>query len=342
MKNNALCLTSAVLTGFLFQTLGIPHGLLLGSIAGAATIAINLDISASLRFGMEYVQVVLGIATGLLMSNWSGDIMLHIVPSITLMLVCLLGQCLASWVWLCKVCKWPPKDALLATYPGALAAVLDLIKSENAENKVVVVHLTRLLFITCTLSFMIPPITNQPDTIQISTIQSHVSELIILLVSCLLTALIMRRFGVPAPFMISAILLTNFLASPLELKAFTIPQWCLDAATVILGILIGSKLKGMSIGEISKHAGAGLVSVLLMLLFAAAVALTFANLLEVPAMQLWLSHLPGAIELVALIGFGSGLNVAFILFHHLARMVLLHFAPVILAQSRNIRSFFWK
>lgn len=338
MKKKLLCLVFAALTGFAFHTLSIPHGLLLGSMVGSAAIAISLDHAINLKFGIEYVQVVLGTATGLLMSNWNGFMTPHIVPSIVLMLICLLGQYLVSWVWLCKICKWDQKDAVLATYPGALAAVLDLVRSENTGNRVVVVHLTRLVLITCTLSLMIPSITNQPDITQPFTLQSHAKGLAILLTLCILTGLIMRRLAVPAPFMISAILLTSFLASPLELNAFTVPDWCLDVTTIILGVIIGSKVKGMKISEISKHAGAGLVSVSLMLLFAAAVALIFANVVGVPPLQLWLAHLPGAIELVALIGYSNGLNVAFILLHHLVRMIVLHFTPAILAQSRNYRT----
>ncbi|MBF8740603.1 AbrB family transcriptional regulator [Pseudomonas guariconensis] len=337
MKNNVLCLACAALTGLLFQALDIPHGLLLGSVVGAAVLTTGVGISSDLRFGMEYVQIALGTATGLLMKDWSGEIIAHIIPSLALMLICLIGQCLVAWLWLRKVCKWAPKDALLATYPGALAAILDIIKSEKAENKVIIAHLTRLVFITVTLSLILPPSSNRSDTVQAIADFSHASALAILLTSCIVTGLTMRRIGVPAPFMISAILLTSLLASPLALDSFRMPQWCLDAAAVMLGALIGSKLKGMSMKEIGQYVGAGFVSVSLMLLFAGVVALIFANILEVPAIQLWLAHLPGAIELVALIGYGSGLNVAFILLHHLARMVFLHFAPVLLAQTGRYR-----
>lgn len=337
MKNNIICLVCALLTGLLFQAFEIPHGLLLGAIAGAAVLATGFAMSADLRFGMEYVQIVLGMTTGLLMSNWSGELIIPVLPSIVLMLICLTGQCLLGWLWLSKVCKWTPKDALLATYPGALAAILDLMKSEKTESRVIVAHLTRLIFITGTLSLLLPPSTNLPDTIQTFAFLSHTTALATLLVSCVLVGFTMRQIGVPAPFMISAILLTSLLASPLELDSFQIPQECLDAAAVILGALIGSKLKGMCFKEIGQYIGAGLVSVSLMLLFAGAVALIFSNALEVPAIQLWLAHLPGAIELVALIGYGSGLNVAFILLHHLTRMVILHFAPVFLVHVHRYR-----
>ena len=47
--------------------------------------------------------------------------------------------------------------------------------------------------------------------------------------------------------------------------------------------------------------------------------------------------MPGAIETIAIVAFAGGLNVVFILTHHLARMVLLHFAPALLVQVRRVR-----
>ena len=41
-------------------------------------------------------------------------------------------------------------------YPGALAAVFDLLESEKASSKVIIVHLMRLLLITVLVSFLIP------------------------------------------------------------------------------------------------------------------------------------------------------------------------------------------
>ncbi|WP_305955715.1 AbrB family transcriptional regulator [Pseudomonas sp. F01002] len=47
--------------------------------------------------------------------------------------------------------------------------------------------------------------------------------------------------------------------------------------------------------------------------------------------------MPGAIETIALVAFSGGLNVVFILTHHLVRMVVLHFAPALVVQARRWR-----
>ena len=44
-----------------------------------------------------------------------------------------------------------------------------------------------------------------------------------------------------------------------------------------------------------------------------------------------------AIETISMVAFSGGLNVVFILTHHLVRMVVLHFAPALLVQARRWR-----
>ena len=77
--------------------------------------------------------------------------------------------------------------------------------------------------------------------------------------------------------------------------------------------------------------------VALMLLVGAAFAGLAGRLLGRDSMTLFLAYMPGAIETIAIVAFSGGLNVVFILTHHLSRMVLLHFAPALLVQVRRGR-----
>jgi membrane AbrB-like protein len=330
-----LLLATATGVGLLLRYLGIPQGLLLGSVIVSALIVCSFRVTPSLRFGAGYVQIVLGVSTGLIFESWAWQEVLMMLPSLLFLLLCLAVQVAASGGWLLRVERWSLKDSLLAVYPGALAAVFDLLESERASGKVMVVQMTRLLTITVLVSLSIP------DNVDIEAVHSHVldSEVALTLLSLILGSLLLGRllitFGVPAPFMLTAIILTGIYVQLGYLGRFQMPQWSLDLAAVVLGVMIGSKFKDIRLADLAGHGRAGLISVTLMLLIAGAFAHLGGWLLDSDPLPLWLAYMPGAVETIAVVAFSGGLNVGFILTHHLVRMVVLHFAPALFVRVRR-------
>nr|WP_277953328.1 AbrB family transcriptional regulator [Pseudomonas sp. TH08] len=148
-----LCLLIAAGFGAVLQSLGVPHGLLLGSILVTALVVTRSGFAPATPYGLGYIQVTLGIATGLMFEAWDSAVASAMLPSLGVLLLCLIVQiALAAW-WLTRGAGWNRTDALLAVYPGALAAVFDLLESEKASSKVIIVHLMRLLLITVLVSF---------------------------------------------------------------------------------------------------------------------------------------------------------------------------------------------
>jgi membrane AbrB-like protein len=333
-----LCLLIAIGVGAALQYAGVPHGLLLGSILATALIASNLRFSPALPFSLGYVQIVLGIATGLMFKSWDSHTAAAMLPSLGFMLLCLMVQSSVAGFWLFRVSGWNLKDSLLAVYPGALAAVFDLLESERASGKVIVVHLIRLLSITVLVSVCIPGHTDTVLAQSSPLVMSTVLTLLSLIALCLLLGRLLLKAGVPAPFMLTAIVLTGISLKVGYLQDFHLPQWSVDSATVLLGMLIGSKFKDITLGELVRHGRAGMMSIALMLLIATAFAGVAARVLGSDPLSLWLAYMPGAIETIAIVAFSGGLNVVFILTHHLMRMVVLHFAPALVVQARRWRA----
>ena len=332
-----LCLLLAIAVGTALQYVGVPHGLLLGSVLSTAIIVSQSGFSPTLRFSLGFVQIVLGIATGLMFQAWDNQTVASLLPSLGLLLLCLAVQVGVAGLWLYKVTGWNAKDSLLAVYPGALAAVFDLLESERASSKVIVVHLVRLLSITVLVSFCIPGTPGLAAAESSPWVLSTVLTLASLIVLCLLSGRLLLRFGVPAPFMLTAIVLTGVFIKVGYLQTFHMPQWSVDFASVLLGVLIGSKFQDISFKDLVRHGRAGLMGVVLMLLVAAAFAAVAGKFLGSDPLTAWLAYMPGAIETITIVAFSGGLNVVFILSHHLVRMVLLHFAPALLIQARRWR-----
>lgn len=332
-----LCLMICALVGAAVQFAGVPHGLLLGTIVASATLVSRLRFTPNLRFGLEYVQLVMGIATGLMFEAWDSATVASILPSLGFLLLCLSAQISVAGLWLFKGCGWSLKDSLLAVYPGALAAVFDLLESERASSKVIVVHLMRLVSITLLVSLCIRAGSDAPAVASASLTPSLLLTLASLLALCILLGRLLLKLGVPAPFMLTAIIATAAYVKLGLLQAFHMPGWSVDFAALILGVLIGARFREISLKELIRQGSAGLMSVGLMLLVAAAFAGVAAKVLGSDPFTLWLAYMPGAIETIAIVAFSGGLNVVFVLSHHLVRMLLLHFAPALIVQARRWR-----
>ncbi|QYY79695.1 AbrB family transcriptional regulator [Pseudomonas germanica] len=333
-----LCLLIAAGFGALLQFEGVPHGLLLGSIVVTALFASKTGIAPATPYGLGYIQVTLGIATGLMFEAWDSETASTMLPSLGVLLICLAVQiALAGW-WLTRGAGWNRTDALLAVYPGALAAVFDLLESEKASSKVIIVHLMRLLLITVLVSFLIP---GQAAAVAVADGDPLTTGMALTAFSVIALSVLLGRLllviGVPAPFMLTAIIITAVFVKSGWLHGFHMPDWSLNLAALILGVRIGSRFQGLGFAELTRHGRTALVSVGLMIVVAAVFAEVAARWLGSDPLSLWLAYMPGAIETIAIVAFGGGLNVVFILTHHLSRMVLLHFAPALLVQVRRAR-----
>ncbi|WP_449123355.1 AbrB family transcriptional regulator [Pseudomonas sp. MPG01] len=333
-----LCLLMSAGFGALLQFEGVPHGLLLGSIVVTALFASKTGIAPATPYGLGYIQVTLGIATGLMFEAWDSETASTMLPSLGVLLICLAVQiALAGW-WLTRGAGWNRTDALLAVYPGALAAVFDLLESEKASSKVIIVHLMRLLLITVLVSFLIP---GQAAAVAVADGDPLTTGMALTAFSVIALSVLLGRLllviGVPAPFMLTAIIITAVFVKSGWLHGFHMPDWSLNLAALILGVRIGSRFQGLGFAELTRHGRTALVSVGLMIVVAAVFAEVAARWLGSDPLSLWLAYMPGAIETIAIVAFGGGLNVVFILTHHLSRMVLLHFAPALLVQVRRAR-----
>lgn len=332
-----LCLLIAAGFGALLQFEGVPHGLLLGSILVTALVVTKFKFAPATPYGLGYIQVTLGIATGLMFEAWDSATVSTMLPSLGVLLLCLAVQvALAAW-WLARGTGWNRTDALLAVYPGALAAVFDLLESYQASSKVIIVHLMRLLLITVLVSLLIPGMAPVAVT-EVDPLSTGMALTVLSVIGLsVVVGRLLLAVGVPAPFMLTAIIITAVFVKSGWLQGFQMPDWSLNLAALILGVRIGSRFQGLGLAELGRHGRTALVSVGLMILVAAVFALAAARLLGSDALSLWLAYMPGAIETIAIVAFAGGLNVVFILTHHLARMVVLHFAPALLVQVRRVR-----
>ena len=306
-----LPLLAAAAGGYLLTALGIPNGLLIGATLAGLLFCRFYDRARVVPFSLEFMQVVLGISLGVIVGP--GDLLAAsdwlIAAGLTI--ACLTLQVGMSYLWLRGVSRWPAADAALASYPGAMAAVLDLLGKSAAGPKVLIVHMMRLIFLTFAASILVwnhPTPAVPPFTMNLSVL----SVLAAIIASSVILGRILEKSGVPAPYMLVALAFGAAGSSMGLLEGFHVPQLVIDAAIVFLAILITINVKNIDRREFVPAFRAGGVALLLMLTGTATIAAIAAWLLDYDVATVLLSCVPGAVESVAFVAIVSGLDVAII------------------------------
>ena len=328
LLNFLLLCAMAALIGYGFEWLHLSHGLLLGALLVSVLVGWLWRKSDIPKWVLPVIQVVLGVSTGLLFQSGISEFSTLHLMSFAWMWTSLLVYMGVAFVWLRRVARWSRTDALLAVYPGALAAVLDLFHLTRASNHVVLVHVLRLFVLTLLVTILIPAAPLMPAANAELSGMQHGVPVGLLLMGIVGVGLLLRRLHVPAPYLLTAMVLTAWAMHAGYVPSFAVPSAISDGTTVLLGVLIGSILADLRWADVLHHGRSSMVVLTIAIAVTALFAAGAAWVLHLDFRALMVSYIPGAIETVATVTLAAGMNVMFILSHHLLRLMVLHIAPV--------------
>ena len=317
-----LC-TIAALVGYGLEWLHLSYGLLRGALLVSVLVGWLWRKPVMPKWVLPVIQVVLGVSTGLLFQSGISEFSRLHLMSFTFMWVSLLVYMGVAFVWLRRVACWSRTDALLAVYPGALAAVLDLFHLTRASNHVVLVHVLRLFVLTLLVTVLIPAAPLMPAANAELSGMQHGVPVGLLLVAIVGVGLLLRRLHVPAPYLLTAMVLTGWVVHAGYVPPFAVPRVISDGATVLLGVLIGSILADLRWADVLHHGRSSVMVLFIAIVVTALFAAGAAWLLHLDFRALMVSYIPGAIETVATVTLAAGMSVMFILSHHLLRLMVL-------------------
>ena len=240
----------ALFTGMLGSLLGwklmLPAPFLMGPVLVSTLFAI-LRIDFSVPEQIKQISFILiGISVGSNVtpealgsfSRWPFSILLMIFSVTTIIFACK--------VILQKYFGMDKKSSLLASTPGHLSFVLMLGAETKADTtKIAVIQSIRVLALT-----MITPViivlysgnefnVNNSDTDIINS-----GSLIILLVLSIISGFALKRFKLPAPFLIAAMLISA-ASHGINLTPGYVPNILEGMAFAILGTVIGARFVGV-------------------------------------------------------------------------------------------------
>lgn len=317
------------LLGLFLNLIGVKYGFLLAGILVSLFFVIYTKREVTHDFYLPYVQIILGISTGLYFKEWAIDVLYVTATSIIVMIFCLMLQSFLSFMWLHKKANWSKLDSILAVYPGSLAVVIDMFNITKVSPKVMITHIVRLFLLTIVLTLFGPA---QYKGVEVVSHIFTIEALIILVMLLILYAFLGRllvSYRVPAPYLLVSMLITIVLVKFGLLTDFTVPSVLMDSATIILGILIGSLFASISLTEFKSSLKDSVIVFCVAMICTVIFAISFSKILGIEFSQLFLSYAPGGIETVTVISVASGLNVMFILSHHLIRILILQLIPIL-------------
>ena len=325
--------------GWLFVQVQFPLAWLLGSVVltmAGAFARLPIGVPGTLRNGMV---LILGLLVG---SGFTPDILDHIhrwVVSISIVVGFTVLMLAVTYQILRRVFRMRRLDALFSGLPGGLANVIFVGSELGADLRLLsLMHSIRIVLIC----FAVPLWFRVVEGVTSSSRQ------VITLGS--ITLWDMFWFGVagaagyglavklriPAPFLIGPLL----VSAALHMTGFTAaspPSLLVNAAQVVVGSAIGCRFVGVPFRRVLSISGMGVGVSLLLLIASVLTALGTHHITGLPFAALVLAFAPGGLPEMTLIALALNLDVAFVVSHHLARILFINLVFPVLARKLQVR-----
>jgi len=333
LRNFSLTILLAGAGAALGHVSGLPLGQLLGA-AGLVLLACRFGLTlATPPAAIVLIQLILGASVGALLNAE----MLEGMADLTVLaglLICMSAQLAAGYTWLYRVEKWSRAESLLGAVPGAMAAVMTLTgEGGKTSAKMVFAHMVRIIALLVVVFVIAGPqeppqeIAALPDSAGDGLLSGYLTFLGIAVVAYGAGRLL-ERFAMPAPYMVTGLILaaaTNLLRAG---EPVSVPEPLVLIAMALLGGLIGIRLKDITRSDIASYLRAGLIVTSITFGITVAMAALFSLLTGRPFLVLFMSWVPGGVEVMVATALALGLEPAFVMLNHVLRMSVLHIAPM--------------
>lgn len=345
MKNpliaQMLQIAIAALGGFVFHLLGVPAPWLSGAIIGTV-------IWSALGFGVhlsrpivETAMVISGVVMGASITPEAVAAIRTYPLSIGLLCVAAIAITAVSAVFLMKVHGWNRDDAVLASIPGALSAVLAVAVSRNAGvGRIVVVQSFRLLVLIAALPFVVSMSTGGDvgvsvgRGVEVSTPVAFAT----MVAAALAVGLVFERLRVAAPFLLGGTLGSAILHVT-DVSPGAVPEDIATLGFVVIGVFIGERFSTLDRTALRSLAPAAIGSFGVGMAVAIFFAMLAVLLVEVDWGAALLAFAPGGIEAMMILALVLGIDPLYVGVHHVVRFLGIGLVlPLLFRMPKRLKS----
>lgn len=332
---DATLLAVAGLGGLGLHLAGVPAGWLTGAMIIVAIVALRRPWTGPSGLTINAGMVLSGALLGASATQEAIAAAARYPGSLGLLFVSIFVTILLTGAFLMRVGGWSRLDALLASAPGALSAVMVVAReSGGSVAQVAVIQFFRLFVLVAAIpSVLVMAGIGGGNTGGFSVTDPSWHDAAIMIAAGIAAGLAFARLGLVAPYILGSTMASMVLHAT-GLVHGALPQPLAILAFVIIGGMVGTRLGGLdrtALGRLLPLAiGAFLVSVGV----AALLAWPAAIIAKVSYEAAFIAFAPGGLEAMAMLALLLDLDPLYVGVHHLARFMAVGFLlPVVVKLS---------
>jgi membrane AbrB-like protein len=322
--------------GIALASVGIPAGLVSGSVLAVAVAALaGRQMLVPTPVG-QIAFVLVGILLGAIVTPETLQGMVTWPLSIAILAVATIAMVAATTSYLRFVHGWDWASAFLGASPGAMAQVVALSAEFKADLRgVAIVQVMRVLLIMIGLPGSLAlfglaagGVIGAPEPVG----GSSLVELVILVVVSAALALFLRQIKFPGGLLFGAMAASAILHGTGWVHA-VLPWWLGGAAVIVIGAVAGSRFSNTSWRTVVDYLGAALGSFAVAITVAGAFAAIVMLFLPFRAADVMIAFVPGAQDQMMLLALALTLDPVYVGAHHLSRWMICTFSLAIFAKA---------
>ena len=311
--------------GLAFVYLGLPAGLVSGSVLAVATAALS-GRPVKIPLGLARIcYVVVGTLLGAVVTPETLRGVVHWPVSIALLVLASIGMMLATTAYLRIVHRWDLFSALMAASPGAMAQVIALSTELGGDLRAIaVVQTVRVLLLVVGLpnglalfGLVVPAVPVPRGEADFAVL----GQMIVLVIVATACAIAFLRFRFPGGLMFGAMAGSGILHGTGLIHA-VLPWWIGGASVITLGALVGSRFANTTPRMLVRDLGAALGSFAVAMAVATFFILIVAWLLPFSIANIVIAFSPGAQDTMMVLALALHLDPVYVGAHHLARFLV--------------------
>jgi uncharacterized protein len=335
LLETAETLAFALAGGLTFIFLGLPAGLVSGSVLAVASAAL---LGRPMRLPLPLARVCYVVVGTLLGTVVTPETLRGVATwpaSIVLLMLASLAMIAATMTYLRVVHRWDPLSALMGASPGSMAQVIALSSELGGDLRAVaIVQTVRVLLLVVGLpnalalfGLVVPavPIPRGPAGFSV------LGEMILLLAVAVAFAAVFMRLRFPGGLLFGALAGSAILHGSGLVHA-ALPWWIGSASVVTLGALVGSRFANTSARMLLAHLGAAFGSFAVSMAVATVFILIVTRLLSLPIANVVIAFAPGAQDTMMVLALALHLDPVYVGAHHLARFLVVTLAVAVAAR----------
>ena len=325
----------AAIGGVGFSLVGVPAGLVSGSVLAVAIAALAGRPTRVPLWLARICFVLIGMLLGAVVTPETLGGIATWPASVALLAVSALCTMAITTGYLSFVHGWDPLSALLGASPGAMAQVVGLAAELDADTRgVAIVQTMRVLAITIGLPaglalfglaaggvIAVPGPAAGSSPVEIALIAAVSS----------LMAFVMMRLRFPGGLLFGAMAGSAILHGSGYVHA-VLPWWVGSSAVVMLGAVVGARFANATPRMLLDHLGAALGSTAVGITVATLFVLIVTHFLPFRTADVVIAFAPGAQDTMMVLALALHLDPVYVGAHQLARWLVVTFAVALSAR----------